>query len=304
MQHPRIARNLNIVRLPRRNTTRIAQLPHRIRQVVHRVGVAVGMSRVTDKRKGFDGHEKARDVAGLFVDAKHSERREPDISHVFLNIILAKTEACVDAIAERFVIPANAHCCPGKFSAVLAGKLKQRHSSESWNPATCESAKALDSSFRWNDELGTLNYQENGAYSLKCPHAIARSNFCRKFKATDSSPRRKPGSSDFRDLQVAGSRLSPGRRGITASVGDIFPDSNGRRPESILNASRRASVSDTSERYVAFEWIPAFAGMTLRIFFANRPKHNPLILLVSKRAKTRGYLSHNPPLLPKGGSTS
>jgi hypothetical protein len=58
-----------------------------------------------------------------------------------------------------FVIPAKAHYCPGKFFAVLAGKLKRRHfresallsgeifavlagklkrrhSSESWNPAT------------------------------------------------------------------------------------------------------------------------------------------------------------------------
>jgi hypothetical protein len=52
----------------------------------------------------------------------------------------------------------------GEIFAVLAGKLKRRHSSESWNPATRKSAKALDSSFRWNDELMALHF--HGKFSM------------------------------------------------------------------------------------------------------------------------------------------
>ena len=45
-----------------------------------------------------------------------------------------------------------------------------------------------------------------------------RLNFYLKFNTSDSSPRRKPGSSVFEDLQVAGPRLSPGRRVIKLSA--------------------------------------------------------------------------------------
>jgi hypothetical protein len=53
----------------------------------------------------------------------------------------------VKLLTRNFIIPAFEHCCLGKFFAVLAGKLKRRHSS-----------------FRWNDELMALNFR--GKFSM------------------------------------------------------------------------------------------------------------------------------------------
>ena len=85
----------------------------------------------------------------------------------FRSLLSGKEFACPMYVCATHtaVIPAKAHCCPGKFFAVLAGKLKRRHSSESWNPVPLQIFKSLDSSFRWNDELMALN--SHGKFSMR-----------------------------------------------------------------------------------------------------------------------------------------
>jgi hypothetical protein len=45
-----------------------------------------------------------------------------------------------------------------KFLHVLPEWLNVRHPSESWDPATYRASKALDPSFRWDDESVALNF--------------------------------------------------------------------------------------------------------------------------------------------------
>jgi hypothetical protein len=89
-------------------------------------------------------------------------------------------------------------------------------------------------SFRWNDGLGTLNYQENGACSFK---VSARHRKVKFLPQNSRLPIRRPGESRGPVTFAIFKSLGPGFRrddevsSITASVGDISPDSSGPSPE-------------------------------------------------------------------------
>jgi hypothetical protein len=54
------------------------------------------------------------------------------------------------------VIPAKAHCCPGKFLPYSPKCSIARHPGESRDPATCKSSKTLGPGFRRGDESVAL----------------------------------------------------------------------------------------------------------------------------------------------------